>query len=189
MYIPLHQVFRTDVALIVRTAGDSSAVFPAVQRAVRALNANLPLFDVMTVAEHLRASVFIPRLAASLLALFGTLALGLAGLGLYGVMAYVATQRTQEIGIRMALGADRAAIRRLFLTQGLRLAGIGVLIGGGLAALLAPLLASQLVGVGATDLATFGVTVGVLIVAALLASYLPARRAAAVDPLRALRYE
>jgi ABC-type antimicrobial peptide transport system permease subunit len=173
----------------VRTAGDPGSVFPSVQRAVRGLNPNLPLYDVMTIEEHLRTSVFIPRLAAGLLGLFGTLALALAALGLYGVIAYVASQRTQEIGIRMALGADRAAILRLILRQGLALAGIGLVVGLALAALATPVVASQLAGVGPTDAVAFGVAMTVLMGAAIVATYIPARRAAAMDPVRALRHE
>jgi len=143
----------------------------------------------MTIEEHLRTSVFIPRLAAWLLGLFGTLALALAALGLYGVIAYVASQRTQEIGIRMALGADRPTILRLILRQGLGLAGVGIAAGLALTALAAPILASHLVGVQATDALTVAVTVTILMVAAMGAIYLPARRAARLDPLRALRHE
>jgi predicted permease len=189
LYIPVYQVFRPDVALMVRTAGDPGSVFPSVQRAVRGLNPNLPLYDVMTIEEHLRTSVFIPRLAAGLLGLFGTLALALAALGLYGVIAYVASQRTQEIGIRMALGADRAAILRLILRQGLALTGIGLVVGLALAALATPVVASQLAGVGPTDAVAFGVAMTVLMGAAIVATYIPARRAAAMDPVRALRHE
>jgi macrolide transport system ATP-binding/permease protein len=189
LYIPVYQVFRPDVALMVRTAGDPGAVFPSVQLAVRALNPNLPLYDVMSIEEHLRTSVFIPRLAAWLLGLFGTLAMALASLGLYGVIAYVASQRTQEIGIRMALGADRAAILKLILRQGLSLVGVGIVVGLALATLATPLVASQLVGVEATDAVTFAITVAILMLAAMIAIYVPARRAAGLDPLRALRHE
>ena len=189
LYLPLYQVFRPDVALMVRTTGDPGVVFPSVQQAVRAINPDLAMFDVMTIEEHLRASVLIPRLAAWLLGLFGTLALALAALGLYGVIAYVASQRTQEIGIRMALGADRSAILRLILRQGLGLAGLGVAVGLALAVLVTPIVASQLVGVGAADMATLTAALVVLLLAALVATWVPARRAASMDPLRALRYE
>jgi len=189
LYIPVYQVFRPDVALMVRTAGDPGGVFPSVQRALRALNPNIPLYDVMTIEEHLRTSVFIPRLAAWLLGLFGTLALALAALGLYGVIAYVASQRTQEIGVRMALGADRAAILGLILRQGLALTGVGLVVGLALAAVATPVVASQLAGVGPTDTVAFAVAAAVLMGAALVATYIPARRAAAMDPVRALRHE
>jgi macrolide transport system ATP-binding/permease protein len=189
MYIALAQVFRPDVTLMVRTAGDPAAVLPPVREALRALNPDMPLFEVLTIDEHLRTSVFVPRLAAWLLTLFGTLALALAGLGLYGVMAYVASQRTQEIGVRMALGADRASILRLILRQGLWLAGIGLVVGLGLSAAATPIVSNQLAGVEAANPVSFGLAAAVLTAAALIASYLPARRAASMDPLRALRHE
>jgi macrolide transport system ATP-binding/permease protein len=189
MYIALAQVFRPDVTLMVRTAGAPGAVLPSVRDAVSAMNPDVPLFGVVTIDEHLRTSLFVPRLGAWLLALFGTLALALAGLGLYGVMAYVASQRTQEIGVRMALGADRSTILRLILRQGLGLAGIGLVVGLGLSAAATPIVSNQLAGVEAADPMSFSLAAAVLTAAALIASYLPARRAASMDPLRALRHE
>jgi predicted permease len=187
MYLPIYQAFRSDAALLVRTAVAPEAVVDDVRTTVRRINPNLPLFDVMTVDEHLRGAVLLPRIAAWLLGLFGAIALGLATIGLYGVLAYIASQRTQEIGIRMAIGADRAIILRQFLGHGLRLALAGIAIGTALAALAMPLLESQLVGVAATDPLAYGGTMIALAGAAALASYLPARRAARIDPLRALR--
>jgi ABC-type antimicrobial peptide transport system permease subunit len=189
MYLPLYSYYRPDVTLIVRTAGDPAALLEPLRAAVQARDANVPLFDVRTVAAHKDMSVFVPRLAALMLGLFGGLALLLAGVGLYGLLAFIVTQRTAEIGVRLALGANRSGILRLVVGQGLRLTALGAIVGIGLAAVLMPLAASQLVGVGAHDVLTYATAVAVLLGGALLASYLPARRAAAVDPIRALRHE
>ena len=132
-------------------------------------------------------SVVIPRIAAMLLGIFGGVALTLAGVGLYGLVAFVVGQRTQEIGVRMALGADRRDILRNVMGQGARLALVGLVAGGILAALATPLLATLLVNVSPTDFVTFGGTGVVLLAVALVAAWIPARRAANLDPVRALR--
>jgi len=132
-------------------------------------------------------SVTIPRLAAVLLGIFGGLALVLAAIGLYGVIAFVVGQRTREFGVRMALGADRTGILRQVLGQGARLAAIGLIVGIGLSMLAAPLLASLLVRVSPTDVLTYSATAALLFGVALAACWLPARRAASVDPIEALR--
>jgi putative ABC transport system permease protein len=189
MYLPLQQWYRPDVVLIAKTAGDPAAALPALQAAVHALDANLPLFDVRTVAEHLEVGVFVQRMVATLLGAFGALALLLAVVGLYGVIAAIASQRTVEIGMRMALGATRRDIVALILRQGfsMTLVGVGIGLGGALA--VTRLFDSLLVGVSATDAISFTATTALLIGVALLASYVPARRAAGVDPLQALRNE
>jgi ABC-type antimicrobial peptide transport system permease subunit len=132
-------------------------------------------------------SVTIPRLAAVLLGIVGGLALVLAAIGLYGVIAFVVGQRTREFGVRMALGADRTGILRQVLGQGARLAAIGLIVGIGLSMLAAPLLASLLVRVSPTDVLTYSATAALLFGVALAACWLPARRAASVDPIEALR--
>ncbi len=189
VYLPVYQWYRPDTTLVVRTAGDPIAVAGPIREVVRSLDPNLPLFDVQTMAEHRDLAMFIPRLAATLLGAFGVLALLLATVGLYGLLAFAVSQRTPEIGVRVALGAHRGDILRLVVGEGLRLAAIGVALGLAAALVAAPLLASQLVGVSARDGASYAVTSLVLIAAAAVACYLPARRAAGVDPLKALRHE
>jgi len=189
MYLPLYAFYRPDMTLIVRTAGEPGATLEGVRRALRDLDADVPLFDVRTVESHRAMGAFLPRVAAVVLAVFGAVALLLASVGLYGLLAFVVSERTPEIGIRVALGADKARIVRLVVRQGVVLAAVGALVGLLLAALLFPLASSQLVGISPRDGLTYTVAAVVLLVGALVASYLPARRAAGVDPIRAIRYE
>jgi ABC-type antimicrobial peptide transport system permease subunit len=189
MYLPLQQWYRPDVVLIARTTGDPAARVTALQAAVHALDPNLPLFDVRTVAEHLEVSVFIQRMIATLLGGFGALALLLAVVGLYGVIAAITAQRTTEIGMRMALGATRRDIVALILRQGCSVTMAGVAVGLAAAFAVTRLFSNLLVGVTATDTISFIGTTLLLVAVALIACYVPARRAAAVDPLQALRNE
>ena len=149
----------------------------------------MPLFDVRTIADHLEIAVFLQRMIAGLLGAFGALALVLATVGLSGVIAAIAVQRTPEIGMRMALGATRGDIVSLILRQGLGMALAGVGIGLAAAFGVARLFKTLLVGVSATDGVSFAGTAVLLVLVALAASYLPARRAARIDPLAALRHE
>ena len=189
VYFPVYETYRPDTTLVIRTSGDPAAFTEPVRAALRRLEPNLPLFDVRTMAQHKQIVLFLPRMTASILGAFGLVALVLATVGLYGLLAFVVGQRTPEIGVRMALGARRSEIIRLVVGQGVRLTLIGAAIGFTLAFLMLPLLSSQLVGVSARDGLTYAATAFVLVAAAAVASYLPARRAAAVDPIRALRYE
>jgi predicted permease len=189
MYLPLYAYYRPDVTLVVRTAIDPGAVMSPIREAVKRLDSSLPLFDMRTVEEHKQIAVFIPRMAATLLGLFGTLALVLATVGLYGLLAFDVGQRTPEIGVRLALGAQRRDIGRLVLGQGLRLTAIGAGLGVAIALAVLPLVSSQLVGVGAGDGLSYAGTMVLLLIGVVSASYLPARRAASVDPVRALRHE
>jgi predicted permease len=188
MYLPTFQYYRPDVALIVKAAGgDPASLLPAVQREIRALDANLPLFDVRTLDEHLQFSLFIPRMASQLLGLFGALSLLLAAVGLYSVIAFSVAQRRREIGIRMALGADRRDVLRLVARQGFVIITAGIAVGLGLALAASRLLADQLPGVSSSDPISYVATACLLAVVAILACLIPARTAASLDPLLALR--
>jgi predicted permease len=189
VYFPVYESYRPDTTLVIRTTGDPAPYTDPIRAALQRLDPNLPLFDVRTIAQHKETVLFLPRMTASILGAFGVIALVLATVGLYGLLAFVVGQRTPEIGVRVALGASRSEIIRLIVGQGVRLTLIGAAIGFTLAFLMLPLVSSQLVGVGARDGVTYAATALVLVAAAAFASYLPARRAAAVDPIRALRYE
>jgi len=189
LYLPLQQFYRADAVLVVKTRGNPVDVVPRLHAAFQSLDANVPLFDVRTIAEHLEIATFIQRMVASLLGAFGALALVLATVGLYAVIAAIAVQRTPEIGMRMALGATRRDIVSLILRQGLgmTLTGIGLGLAGAFG--VTRLFKSLLVGVSATDTVSFAGTTALLVLVALVATYLPARRAAGIDPLQALRNE
>jgi len=191
IYIPwLQELSRVGaVTFEVRTAGDPVASVTAIRQAVREVDPNLPVVAVKTQVEQANESLRIERLFARLLSFFGLLALLLAAIGLYGLMAYAVTQRTKEIGIRMALGAQRHDVLKLVLSQGMILTLIGIALGAGGAIGLTRLMKSLLFGVSATDPVTFIAIALLLAAVALLASYVPARRATKVDPLVALRYE
>ncbi|HEV2247151.1 MAG TPA: FtsX-like permease family protein, partial [Terriglobia bacterium] len=173
----------------VRAAGNPTTVIAAIRQAVRSMDKDLPLYGVNTVTEQVNESLMPERLVATLSTLFGLLALVLACVGLYGIMAYNVGRRTHELGIRMALGAEKRDVLRMVIGQGFRLALIGVLIGIAGALALTRFLASLLYGVKPTDPLTFIAVSLILIGVALLACYIPARRAAKVDPMVALRYE
>ena len=156
---------------------------------VQSLDQNLPVTELQTLSGVVAGSLFAARMGAVLLAVFGSLALLLAAIGLYGVMSYTVSRRTREIGIRMALGAATGNVLRLVLKEGMSLVGGGVAVGLIVAAAVTRLLASFLYGVNPLDAVTFVAIPMVLALVAFLASYLPARRAAKVDPMIALRYE
>ncbi len=187
LYVPVFAYYRPDVALIVRTSAETAGVLAAVKADIRQIDPNLPLFDVRTVQEHLQLSMFVPRMASMLLGVFGALALLLASVGLYSVIAFSVAQRTHEIGVRVALGADRGDILRMVLRQGLAITTIGLLAGLAFAAIVSQLVADQLIGVSGTDPTSWIATVATLLCVSLLACTLPALRAATLDPLKALR--
>jgi predicted permease len=189
MYLSILQYYRPDALLLVRTTGDPAGILPGVQRELRALDPGLPLFDVRTIAQHRQLGMFIPKMASTLLGMFGLLALLLAVVGLYGVIAYSVTQRTREIGVRVALGAAQQEVAWLVMRQGLGLAAIGLASGLLLAAGAGRVLAKQLVGTSPVDAVSFAGTAVLLLAVAGLATALPARRAARMDPLVALRRE
>jgi predicted permease len=188
-YVPYLQSPCDSMQLAVRTAGDPDSIISAVRAQVRAVDPDQPLYHVATLEQTLSESLAPRRFNMLLLGIFAGIALALATVGIYGVMAFSVTQRTHEIGIRMALGAQKSDILRLVVGQGMILALIGVGIGIAGALALTRFIASMLYGVKPTDLQTFiGVSL-VLIIVALLACYIPARRATKVDPMTALRYE
>jgi macrolide transport system ATP-binding/permease protein len=189
LFLPFSQNPSPVMTLLVRADGNPKSLIAAVRHEVKGLDDNLPPFNVVTLAENIDISLFPARFGALLLGGFGLLALVLATVGIYGVMSYSVSQRTHEIGIRMALGAQVNNVLRLVVGQGMVLASIGMAIGLAAAFALTRVVKNLLYGVSATDLATFAVITVLLFVVALLASYLPARRATKVDPLVALRYE
>jgi len=190
-YLPFSQTptGRGQMTLVVRTAGNPTTVAAAVRRDARAMDPQMPMFEVETLVTQVAASLREERLVAALSSGFGMLALLLSCLGLYGILSYTVAQRTKEIGIRMALGAARWDVLWLVFGDALRLVLLGVALGIPAALAAAQLVASQLFGVSAADPLTVGVVMLVLLAVAAVAGYLPARRATRVDPLVALKYE
>ncbi|HEX9000763.1 MAG TPA: ABC transporter permease [Blastocatellia bacterium] len=175
--------------LLVRTNVKPETVIGAVRNEFRNMDPNLPVTNVKTLTEHMNLSLFPARAVAALLAAFGALALILAAIGIYGVMAYSVAQRTREVGIRMALGAQRGDVLRMMLRQGMTLAAIGMGIGLAAALVLTRLLSNLLYGVSATDAVAFAGVSLLLGLVVLVACFIPASKAAKVDPMVALRYE
>jgi ABC-type antimicrobial peptide transport system permease subunit len=188
IYQATTQVYQPQLSLFVKAA-QPAAVLGTVRGEVQQLDRNLPLTGVFTLSEIFDQALWAPRMAAWLLAVFAGLSLVLSVIGIYGVMAYAVSQRTRELGIRMALGASRGEVLRLVVTQGLRLTLMGVAFGLAASLAVTRLIASLLYSVSPTDVVTFTVVPFVLAAAALLASYLPALRATRIDPMTALRYD
>ena len=189
MYVPFAQDPWWAAYVVVRTTGDPMALSATLRSDVRALAPTLPV-EGMQPMDHLVAdSVAQPRFRTTLLGLFAVAALLLAMIGIYGVISYSVGRRTREVGIRVALGASRSDVLRLILRQGAALAGLGLAAGVAGALLLTRSLASLLFDVGRLDVATYGAVALLLLGAALLASWIPARRATRVDPVDALRVE
>jgi ABC-type antimicrobial peptide transport system permease subunit len=190
------QVFRPDaqqsedmLEVIVRTAGDPRAIAASVQGEIQSLDKSVAKFQVAAVEQQLGQETAERRFQTSLIGLFSLAALILSAIGIYGLMHYFVAQRTNEIGVRMALGARYGNVLSLVLRQGLLLAGIGVMVGVLGAFALTRLLSSLLFGVTPTDPVTFAAAPTILLGVAVLACWIPARRAAAIDPVRALRQE
>jgi predicted permease len=188
-YVPFRQVYREELAIAfyARTAGDPNTALAAVRREVQQMDPNVGVFDAAPLSEYITASLFAQKIAASLLGLLGALALGLAAVGLYCVMAYSITQRTQEIGIRMALGAKPRDVLLLIVRQAMGIVLAGVLVGTLVAAALTRAAAGLLVKVSATDPLIFGGAAIFLAVIGLIAACFPAIRAARIDPNVTLR--
>jgi predicted permease len=192
MYVPYTQrpwpsMLTMQVAL--RVKGEPGSAMAAAREALHSLDPDLPIGKAATLASLVDSSMTRPRFSMLLVSAFGLLAVILASIGMYGLVSYSVTQRTREIGIRMALGAERRSVFRMVLGQGARLAGLGIAIGLAAAFPATQLLASQLYGVDAADPATFGAVAMLLLVIALLACYIPARQAMQVEPTEALRHE
>jgi len=189
IYLPYFQSPVTNATLLVRSSTDPAALAASVRQAVKAVDPEVPVYSVRTLAEIVSDRTAQRRLAVMLITVFAAVALLLAAVGIYGVMSYAVAQRTQEIGIRMALGAERRDILRMVLRHGSLMAAAGIGLGLAVALGLARLITSLLFQVSATDPPTFSLVPVVLIAVALLACYIPARRATRVDPLVALRYQ
>jgi putative ABC transport system permease protein len=189
LYVPYRQTARQLQQFALRVPGNPLALATMVRTQVAAVDPDMPVYDVKTEARVIHENVIGITYVAVMLSVLGVIALVLASVGLYGVMAYAVTERTHEIGVRMALGAQLNDVLRLVLGRGLLLTAVGLTIGLALSIALAKLLSGLIFGVSATDLTTFGSVVGLLAFVSLAATIIPARRATQVDPLIALRYE
>lgn len=187
LFLPLRQNASDALVLYVRASGDPAPALALAQRTIRGLGAEVPIEFPSRVRDLFWNSLWMVQFAAGLLAVFGLIALGLASVGIYGVMAYAVTERRREIGLRMALGARPSDVRRLVVRQGMTMALIGLALGAALALLAARALGSMLFGLSAADPVSFLGAAAVLATVALVASLLPAYRASRLDPLRALR--
>ena len=188
-YVPQTQVPFDQMAMVVKTAGEPHSLISAATKQVAAMDQDIPVFGVKSMEEYLSASVAAPRFSTTLLSIFAAVALVLTVVGLYGVMSYSVAQRTNEIGIRLALGAQSRDVLLMIVKQGSLLIGLGLVIGLAGAYALTRLIASLLFGVTAKDPFTFAAVAVLLAAVALLACYIPAWRATKVDPMEALRCE
>ncbi len=189
VYIPYVQEKQSQMAVVIRTATDPLGLASAVRELVRRSDPDLPIYDITTMSDRLHQSLWLRRLYSALIGAFAAVALVMAVGGMYGVFSYVVSGRTREIGVRLALGAPGGSVLWLILRQGLLLAALGIGIGLSGTLIAVPLMRKLLVGVHGVDLLICGLLPFVLIAVALLACYLPARRAARIDPMVALRYE
>jgi putative ABC transport system permease protein len=189
VYVPFRQTAANEMALLVKSGQEPAAQVSAIRGIVASIDKEQPIFGIATMREVVNASVSTRRLTLILLGLFSGLALVLASIGIYGVISYSVAQRAREIGIRMALGAQRGDVLRLVLAQGGKISLAGIAIGSAASAGLTWLMAKLLYSVSAVDPATFTAVAFVLAAITMVASYIPARRALRVDPLVTLRNE
>jgi ABC-type antimicrobial peptide transport system permease subunit len=193
LYFSVYQIesgATTSAVFIVRTrTADPTSLASGLREAIWSVDHGVPVFDIRTLDQIVSRSLTTRRFAAALLSSFAILALAMAVIGLYGVLSYAVAQRTSELGVRFALGATPGEVLRLVLGDGLRLTAIGVVIGGLLGAAAARAMARLLFGIQTFDVAAFAIAAAALMVVALIASYVPARRASRVDPMVALRHE
>ena len=188
-YYSMDQLRPRPMMMVIRPSVDPRSLVGAIRTQVEAIDRRVPLYAIKTMAQHKTYALWAPDMAASFSLAFGVVAILLSAVGLYSVMAYVVSQRTREVGIRMALGANRTDVLKMITRQGMRLAAVGLVLGFLLALALAQVLSSLLIGISGYDVTTFVVVPTLLAAVALVACYLPARRATKVDPLIALRYE
>jgi hypothetical protein len=190
-YVPIRQIYRPEMGLkfYVRSSAPLNDAVAALRREAQAIDPAVPVFNAMPLEEYISASLFAQRIAASLLGTLGSVALLLAAIGLYGVMAYSVAQRTNEIGIRVALGAQPVDVLRMIVRESMGLALPGLVVGSVLALALARVVSASLVEVSPRDPFIYAAAAAFTILITLCAAAVPARRAAGVDPMVALRYE
>ena len=188
VYLPVSQNYSSEVVLVVKNGGGRAAL-AAVTREVQALDPDMPAFNARTLSEHAGQLLATERQISTFVSIAGLIALALASVGLYGVVSYSVSQRTREIGVRMAVGAQPSDVFRMVLAEGLKLGLAGVGIGIAISALATRVIASELYGVSALDPLVYGAIAALLIFVSAVASYVPARKATRVDPMIALRYE
>ncbi len=188
-YLPYAQTRFSTMHLIARTSLDPVGLARQVRAEIAAIDPGVPVTEITSMNLLVRSTVFEQQVSATIVGALGLMGLLLAAIGLYGLIAYTVAERTRELGIRMALGAQRGHALRLILRQGLALSAIGIAVGLGCALFATGLLQGMLYGVSARDPLTFAVVMALMLAVALLASYVPARRATKIDPMVALRYE
>jgi predicted permease len=189
VYVPAKQSQSSGYTFLVQTTSDAARLIPGIQHSVHSIDPKLPIYNVRTLEAQIDRGISSERILSFLSSLFSILAILLSGIGLYGIVAYSVSRRTREIGVRFAIGAQKSDVAGLFLREGLAMVAAGIALGIPVALASARVLKNLLYGLQPTDALTLAVMTAVLILAALLATFMPVRRAAAIEPLQALRYE